>query len=223
MQTSQWREEWTGMVHSPEDFVRFVNAVGCCMRLPMPRYPDFPDQATVIGRLDPGSTDTWFWKDDLHAEKQVYYTRVFGGQPGFLSNSLLPALIATNGMTFDELDYAGLLTPEMRQIYSVIEGHGPVPIRQLKRLLTPDAQRAANRVLIELERRFIITKTGITGRTRGTYGFIWDLVERWMPDMLTAADRLGQKQATALIQNHLAGFGITPDSAFYAKVLGWAR
>ena len=110
----------------------------------------------------------------------------------------------------------------MRQIYSVVEGHGPVPIRELKRLLTPDANRAAGRVLIDLDRKFIITKTGITGRTRGTYGFIWDLVERWIPDMLTAADRLGQKKATAIIQDHLAGFGIQPDSAFYAKVLGWA-
>ena len=218
MQTSEWREQWAGNVHSPEDFVRFINAVGCCTRLPMPRYPDFPDQATVVGKLEPGSTDTWFWKDDLHAEKRLYYTRVFGGQPGFLSNSLLPALIATNGMTFDELDYAGLLTAgSMRQIYAVIEAHGPIPIRQLKRLLTPDAQRAADRTLTELERRFIITKTGITGRTRGTYGFIWDLVERWMPDMLTAADRLGHKQATAVIQNHLAGFGISAGSEFYAR------
>ena len=219
MQISKWREHWAGRVRTPEDMVRFVDDVGCCTSRELPDYPDFPSQSAVLGE---GATDVWFWKDDLHAEKRLYYTRVLGGEPGFLSMQMLPAFVATNGVTVDELLFNGMMSVEAQQLYRAIEEYGPIPIRDLKKMLTPDAKRAANRVLHELDRGFIITKAGITGRTRGTCGYIWDLVERWMPDVLAAADRLGRAAAMAMICEHLAAFGVPPDSPFYSKVLGWA-
>lgn len=129
--------------------------------------------------------------------------------------------MATNGTVADELLFNGTLSPETQQIYCVIERHGPIATKELKRQLTPDAKDCANRVLIDLDRQFLITKTGITGRTRGTYSYIWDLAERWMPEMLVAADRLGRNQAATMLREHLAAFGVPPDSLFYQKVLGW--
>ena len=223
MQARRWREQWAGTVRTPEDMVRFVDEVGCCTANELPGYPVFPSQSAVLGKIDAGTTDPWFWKDDLHIEKRLYYTRVFGGQPGFVSMQMLPALMATNGAVADELLFDGMLSPEARQIYHTIAAHGPIPIKELKLLLTPDVKRSVNRVLHDLERQFIITKAGITGRTRGTYGYIWDLVERWVPDMLVAADRLGRTAAIVIIREHLATFGVPPDSPFYLKVLGWTR
>jgi len=222
MDARQWREQWAGMVRTPEDMVSFVDAVGCCTAMELPGYPDFPNQYSVMGELDATTPHPWFWKDDLHIEKRLYYTRVFGGQPGFISYTLLPALMATNGAVADELLFNGALSPEAQQIYHAIEAQGPMPTKDLKRLLTPDAKRCANRMLIDLDRKLLITKTGITGRTRGTYSYIWDLVERWVPELLVAADRLGRKQAATMLREHLAAFGVPPDSKFYAKVLGWA-
>ena len=201
--------------------VRFVDAVGCCTRTPLAAYPDLPNQADALGEVPAGISDPWFWKDDLHIEKRLYYTRVFGGQPGFISNALLPMFVATNGAVFDELLFDGQLTPEEQQVYRLIEGSGPIPIKELKRLLTPDAKRAASRIIIDLDRAFLISKTGITGRTRGTYGYIWDLTERWIPEVLAAADLLGRKQAASLLRDHLSAFGVPPASPFYAKILGW--
>ncbi len=216
-----WREKWRGRVCTPDDFLRFLEDVGCCTRVPLIVYPDFPSQSEVLGSVPPRTPDPWFWKDDLHAEKRLYYTRAIGGEPTFISNDLLPAIIATNGAVYDELVYDGLLTPEAQQIYKLIESSGPIPIKELKRLLTPDARRASNRVLIELDRVFLIAKTGITGRTRGTYGFIWDLVERWVPDVLREADRLGRRHAKEIIQARFSALGISPDSPFYSRMLGW--
>lgn len=221
IQAGQWRERWAGRVHAPEDLVRFVDAVGCCTKVPPAGYPDFPNLCEAMGELDPSAPDTWFWKDDLHVEKRIYYTRVIGGQPGFVSCSLLPVLMATNGAVADEMIFSGAMSSETQSIYHAIEAHGPIPIRELKRMLTPDAKRGADRVLIELERKFLITKTGITGRTRGTYGYIWDLVERWTPELLSAAGRLGRNPAEATLREHLAAFGVQPDSPFYTKLLGW--
>lgn len=218
----KWHEDWAEKVHTPEDLVRFVDAVGCCTTKELPGYPDFPNQDEVMGKINPDVPDPWFWKDDLHTEKRIYYTRVFGGQPGFISYTLLSVLIATNGAVADELLYSGALSPEAQEIYHAIDAHGPISTKDLKRLLSPDAKRSASRVLIELDRKFLITKTDIAGRTRGTYSYIWDLVERWVPELLVAADRLGRKQAVELLSEHLAAFGVSPESKFYSKVLGWA-
>ena len=220
-QISQWHAQWVGALHRPEDLVRFVDSVECCTCNALPKYPDFPYQSAAMGQVDPGVPDPWFWKDDLHNEKRIYYTRVFGGQPGFISYYLLPAFIATNGEVADELLYYGMMTQESQQVYQAIETGGPVSTKNLKQLLTPDAKHSADRLLIDLERKFIITKTGITGRTLGTYSYIWDLVERWMPELLTAADKLGRKRAETKLREHLQAFGILPDSPFYVKVLGW--
>jgi len=223
MQTSQWLARWTGAVRTPADMLRFVDDVGCCTRQALPGFPDFPNQQAALGDPDPMSPDPWFWKDDLHIQKHLYYTRVFGGRPGFLSYTLLPAMIAANGAAADELLFNGAMSPEAREIYVAIEKLGPIPIRDLKRMLSADARRAATRVLHTLDRQFIITKTGITGRTLGSYGYVWDLVERFAPDMLDAADRLGRDAAMELIRQHLAAFGVPPGSPFYQKVLGWPR
>ncbi|MEN6415855.1 MAG: hypothetical protein ABFD49_04910 [Armatimonadota bacterium] len=220
-QAEKWREQWAEKLHTSDDLVRFVNAVGCCTIKELPGYPAFPNQDAVIGKIAPNTPDPWFWKDDLHIERRLYYTRVFGGQPGYVSYSLLPAMIATNGAVADELFFNGELSPEAQQIYQAIEAHGPIPTKDLKRLLTPDAKRSASRVLIDLDRRFLITKTDITGRTRGTYSYIWDIVERWVPETLVEADRLGRKQAEVILRKHMAAFGVPLDSLFYTKVLRW--
>ncbi len=217
----RWREDWAEKLHSPDDLVRFVDAVGCCTWRPLSGFPDFPFQDAVMGSVAPGAPDPWFWKDDLHIQKRLYYTRVFGGQPGYVSLALLPAFMATNGAVADELIFDGRMSPEARQIYHLIESEGPIATRKLKRLLTPGAKRAAGRILIELDRQFVITKTAITGRTLGTYSYVWDLVDRWAPEMLLAADKLGRRQAELVLREHLAAFGIDPESPFYQKVLGW--
>jgi hypothetical protein len=221
MQNRDWHEQWARAVHSPEDMVRFVDDVGCCTSQALRGYPNFPYQAAVVGALAAASPDPWFWKDDLHTEKRLYYTRVFSGQPGFIANALLPALLETNGAVADELIFTGGMSLEAQEIYHLIEMHGPVAIKDLKRMLSPAAKRGVSRVLHDLDRQFIITKTGITGRELGTYGYIWDLVERWMPEMLVAADRLGRTRAKALLREHFATHGILHDAAFYQQVLGW--
>jgi hypothetical protein len=218
---SQWSEQFKETLHTPDNLVSFVNTVGCCTSKILPAYPSFPNQQTAMGTIDPNVPDPWFWKDDMHTEKRLYYTRVFGGQPGYVSLSLLPALMATNGAVFDELVYQGQISPDVQQIYQAIESYGPISTKKLKKLLTPEAQRIANRVLVDLDRKFLITKTDISGRTMGTYSYVWNLVERWMPESLEAADRLGQKQAAEILKQHLSAFDILPDSPFYTKVLGW--
>jgi len=72
-----------------------------------------------------------------------------------------------------------------------------------------------------LERRFIITKTGITGRERGTYGYIWDLAERWVPKAFDEAGKLGEKAGRKIIQDRFSMLGVPVDHKFEQRVMRW--
>jgi len=217
-----WEAHWRNAVRQEDDLVRFVQQVGFSTINQLPRWPAFPSQEIAMGIPDVLGV-TWFWKDDLHTARRLYYTRLFAGRPGFISLEMLPIFIATNGEVADELIHYGLLPATTREILHGIEEHGPISTRKLKALLTPEARRASTTTLIDLEQRFIICKTGITGREMGTYGYLWDLAERWMPDAFTAADRLKRKDARATVLDRLRAVGVDPQPAFLTRVLRWSE
>ncbi len=215
-----WHERHQHTVHSEEDVVRFVNAVGCCTVNALERYPDFPSVAVAMGEAE-ALWHAWFWKDDLHIAKRLYYTRLFAGRPGFIALDWLPAFIAGSGAAADELFLLGAVPAEAQALYRLVEERGPLASRALKTLLPPDARKAATGHLWELERRFLVTKTGLTGRERGTYGYIWDLADRWLPDAFPAADRLKRAPAREQITAHLEALGVTVNAKLRERVLKW--
>ncbi|MHB9131415.1 MAG: AlkZ-related protein [Armatimonadota bacterium] len=220
MDISNWREAWRGEVRTPEDLVRFVDAVGFCSINALERFPAFPSVALAMGRPD-ALWHAWWWKDDLHVQKRLYYTRLFANRPGFISMKFLPAFIAANGAAADELILLGRIPATTQTIYRMIDAHGPISTRPLKKLLGPDERKAATSELWELERRFIITKTEITGRELATYSYVWDLAERWLPAAFVEADRLKRKAATELIADHLASLGVPLEGKLKKSVLRW--
>ncbi len=219
-QSAPWVERWRNTVRREDDLLRFLQEVGFCTINTLVRWPAFPSQEVAMGRADVLGA-TWFWKDDLHTQKRLYYTRLFAGRPGFLAYSALPAFIATNGEVADELIHFGLLPVNTREILRIIEECGPISTRRLKKLLTPEACRACTMALIDLEQRFIITKTEITGRELATYSYVWDLAERWVPEAFVAADRLKRKEARAEILDRLRAIGVDPNADFLKRVLRW--
>jgi hypothetical protein len=218
--TIQWRDRYRNTVHSEAEAARFVAAVGCCTINQHPKFPEFPSLAVAMGEKTALWT-AWWWKDDLHVNRQVYYTRLFDGWPGFLSLALLPAFIAANGEVADEVRLLGTLPLAALDVYEIIARRGPISSRVLKKELPPEARKAATRHLWDLERRFMITKVEITGRTLQTYSYVWDLAERWMPDAFAAADTLGRQRGRALILAHLAALGVEADARLQTRLLHW--
>ena len=219
---TNWQATWQNAVRSEDDLVRFVQTLGCCTINTLQRWPAFPSQEVAMGRADVLGA-TWFWKDDLHTQQRIFYTRLFAGRPGFISFELLPYFIATNGEVADELIHCGKLPVVTREILHIIDERGPISTRQLKKLLGPEAQRAAAAALIDLERRFIITKTDIAGRDLSSYSYIWDLAERWVPEAFRMADRVKRKAATATILERLQLLGVEASPAFLTRVLRWPQ
>jgi hypothetical protein len=67
----------------------------------------------------------------------------------------------------------------------------------------------------------LICKVDLTGRTRGTYSYVWDLAERFWPEEFAEARRTPVVAARANIRERLRSFGIEPTAALEAKLFLW--
>ena len=217
---AHWQETWRDRVHDEETLIRFVDAVGFCAINALERFPEFPNLSVAMGQRE-ALWQAWWWKDDLHIQRRLYYTRLFAGRPGFISLAWLPAFIAANGAAADELFLLGRVPALAREVYRIIEARGPISSRPLKKQLSKEVRGRVTGMLWELERRFIITKTDITGRTLSTYSYVWDLAERWLPDAFTDADRLRRKAAVEQITARLRELGAPAEGKLLTGVLRW--
>ena len=218
--SDDWLTRWKGKLQTDDDCVRFVDEVGFCTIDPAEQFPRFPNQADAMG-IESAIGRTWWWKDDLHIQKKLYYTRLFFNRPGYISMEMLPAFISTNGQVADELILMGRMPLAQQTIYDTLEAQGPISSRELRALLVGDVRKQSAAALIALERVFIATKVDITGRTMQTYSYVWDLAERWVPWAFEEADKLGTKQAKMKILERLQRNGISDGPRVMAAACGW--
>jgi hypothetical protein len=174
---------------------------------------------------------TWFWKDDLHIARRVYSAKVVRGQPSFFAPDFLPdfvSALAGRGQErerdVDRLFLDGRLSREARTIFEYVNGHPASPTRALRRgagLHSRDLAAATERALVELQRRFLLCKVDITGRTRGTYSYIWDLAERFWPQAFAGARGTSPAAARGRVRQRLAAFGVSPTAALEHRLFLW--
>ena len=77
------------------------------------------------------------------------------------------------------------------------------------------------RALVELQRRFLVCKVDLTGRTRGTYSYIWDLAERFWPEAFEAAAQIEPEAARERIRGRLRIIGIEAGTLLEQRLLLW--
>lgn len=164
---------------------------------------------------------TWFWKDDLHSAKRIFYSRVFRKRPGYIAIDWAPVFIATNGRPADELIFEGKITAAAREVYETVERCGPISSKDLRKMLPAEVGKASANALIDLERRFVVTKVDITGRDQHTYSYVWDLAERWIPAAFEEADRLGEITAARLIVERLREMDLDVTRDMMVWLLDW--
>jgi hypothetical protein len=203
-------------VTTPDECVRFVDAVGLCAWRPGTELRSLEDvtpwgERTMLG--------TWFWKDDLHLERRVCYGQLWNaGNPVFVSRALLPALIAAQGdIDPDDLYEQGRLSRVARELYRHIDRNGPTP----KNRLPYPPRTSQTPPLVQLQQTFLLTKTGLTGRTRGTYGYVWGKADAFWPEAFAAAAALPVAQARQAVIAVLQRGNPTLSAARIARALRW--
>jgi len=79
----------------------------------------------------------------------------------------------------------------------------------------------AARALVELQRRFLICKVDLTGRTRGTYSYIWDLAERFWPQAFVDARHTTPLAARSNMRGQLHQFGLLSGPQLEQRLFLW--
>ena len=189
------------MVTTPEECLRYVESVGICTWRHQPKLTWFPSLEEVTAWRGVEVTyQTWFWKDDLHIERRLYFGMLLAPDtPVFVSLALLPALIAAQGdIDAHTLYEKGLLASNALRVYAHVERAGPTATKALP---WPPGSRML--YLSTLQQKFLLTKFDLTGRTRGTYGYRWELCEKVFPESFAQAARLSVSGAREQILSHL--------------------
>lgn len=230
-ETVHWHSWITEPIEGPDAGIAFVERCGFCTWGPLPRLP-FPNLAEAMGETSTSVLDkTWFWKDDLHFARQLYYGKIIQGQPSFIAPDYLPDFIsalAGRGLEMErdvnQLYLAGRLAGEARDIYEFLLDHPAQPSRELRRgtkLGDKSRKAATERALVELQRRFLVCKVDLTGRTRGTYSYVWDLAERFWPEAFVDARNTSPIAARGKIRAQLREAGITANPQLEKQLFLW--
>jgi hypothetical protein len=222
-----WREIAPLPVTGHDEATRFVEELGFATWGPIPKL-DFPNVAEAMGENAWSVMDhTWYWKDDVHIDKQLYYAKLFRGQPSFITPEFLPDFIAALGETERDvfrLHIDGKLLSEARAIVDWLTDHPGARSAELRKhsgAVGKGATAVFDRALIELQRRFIICKSDLAGRGRGLYGYLWDLAERFWPEPFADARRTSVTAARANIRARLGDFGIESNPRLEEKLFLW--
>jgi hypothetical protein len=208
-------------VTTPDDCVAFVERVGFCSWRRYDKLPGLPslEEATPWRGSDM-TFQTWFWKDDLHTERRLFYAPLLAPDtPAFASLAFLPYLIAAQGDNDPRTLYEkGRLASNALRVYEHVERSGPTATNALP---WPPGSRML--YLTALQQRFLLTKHSLTGRTRGTYGYRWCLCEEAFPDAFAVAGRISVADARAHVIEHLrsqGADGLTSERA--ARLFRWS-
>lgn len=169
--------------------------------------------------------DTWFWKDDLHIARRLFYGKWLGGNAAFVSMRMLPALIAARGDVDPyTLHERGRLPETTLRVYEAIERDRQLStsdLRQAAGLAATADRRLFDQATVQLSSLFLICKTGLRGRTRGTYAYIWGLVEDFLPEVLREAAAIRPEDGAATVAARLQAGGVQMTPVRWRHLFGW--
>jgi len=121
-------------ITTPEGCLGYVERAGLCAWRHQPKRAWLPSME--LGTPWHGgemTRQTWFWKDDLHIARRLYFGMLLAPDiPVFVSLSLLPVLIAAQGdIDARTLHEKGLPASDALRVYEYVERHGPTATQAL--------------------------------------------------------------------------------------------
>jgi len=183
----------------------------------------------TAGYDDPAIGRSWNWKDEALDKRWWYYGKLVRRRATLVSLELLPAFYALSENYGDPKDYLveyqeGRLSAEAKAVYEALLENGPldaVRLRKESRLAATQAKARFDRALVELQGDLKVLPVGVAEAGAWRYAFIYDLVERWYPDLAVQARSISARQARSqLIQKYLENM-IVAKRGSISHSLGW--
>ena len=222
---------------SPDDAVRFVNELGFCFFWPIQGIEMPSLWAAVAGDRpvadehdDPGHM-TWRWKDDALAKRLWYYGKLLRGKATLVSLEMLPYFYALSENFGEPDDYleeyrAGRLSAEAKAIYEVIRDGGAmdtVRLRREARMATESSKTRFEKALTDLQKGLKILPVGVAEAGAWRYAFVYELVDRWLPDAPESARRITRGAARVELARRYVENVVTVTPGAIARLFGWRK
>ncbi|HEY2665154.1 MAG TPA: hypothetical protein VGI47_12495 [Candidatus Binataceae bacterium] len=216
-----FRRTFKARVSDEASALDFINEVGFCsafthgLGLPClreaiagerePALPEHIQHDYAIGL-------TWRLKDSLPARRAVYYGKVVGGRPGFVSLDLLPAFLCLRLRPGTYLDHyrRGDLSLCGKLIMDVLTKRGACETAVLKLSSGyhgPKKRPTFDRAMKELQERFLALKVE---ERNDPFSYVWDTLRARFSDARSRSRRLRPHAAAMQILTRyfeVAGFG----------------
>jgi hypothetical protein len=220
-----FRYKPTRRVRTVADAVRFVNERGFVYFWPITGVTLPSLWAAVAGNRpvsdqhdDPGHI-TWGWKDSLLGERKWYYAKLLRGKATLVSLATLPYFYALSENYGDyQHDYLALydegrLTADARAVFEALLEKGPLHTIALRKEARLSANTRFEKALVELQTGLKILPVGVAQAGAWRYSHIYDIVDRFFPELPAQAGALTRAQARA----HLARLFLDSVGAATAK------
>lgn len=205
----------------------FVKAVGFCYAFTA-GPGDLPGLFDVLATrsVDRMWTWAWQWKDELATERKLFYGKVLRRKPTYVSLDYLPHFYALTGNVGEADDYRqayleGRLTILAKDVYEYLRAHGPCSTWVLRNQFVPRGTRGGrlHRALSDLQGQLLIAK--VAESEGGTYSFIWNTFDRWLPQVARTAGRIRTAEAAAaVLDRYLRNVGAALPETIMA-LFGW--
>jgi hypothetical protein len=203
-------------VRTESEALTFLNDVGLCLLFSAKgiELPSLWGALSGADRPVPKGHDNhelglaWQWKDTLPVAGKVLYGKFLRRRPVFISLDLAPHFYALSPNFGDlENDYLqdywdGRLSVEAKQVYDVLLGQGASPTSRLRRDAGLGGKTNAtrfDRALADLQMDFRISKVAVSDANRWGYCYVYDLLPRHMPDVVSIAEGISGRQAQETI------------------------
>lgn len=154
---------------------------------------------------DPGHV-TWGWKDQWLGARRWYYAKLLRGKATLVALPVVPYFYALSENFGDwqadylELFAAGRLTADARAVYEALLEKGPlhtIALRKEARLTSKGSNTRFEKALVELQTGLKILPIGVAQAGAWRYSFIYDIVDRFFPDLAAQAGSIARVDARA--------------------------
>lgn len=197
-------------VRNADQLVRLVEDLGLCFAFTL-RAGDAPLPAGFdhLSTNDDGRKWGWMWewKDELAADRRLYYGTLLVRKPTFVALRLLPAFYATFGRAGEPDDHledlrAGRLSDIARRIIDFLTASGETQTKRMRAALgitSKEGKRDYDKAIDEVQRLMYVARVRAVGEGREDYNYTYDLFGRRYPEAVKAAERLSSAEATSLL------------------------
>jgi hypothetical protein len=237
LRDARYRRKRSLRLKSPAEAARFVDELGFCFFWPITGIEMPSLWAAVAGDRpvadehdDPGHI-TWGWKDRALDKRWWYYAKLLRGRATLVSLEVLPYFYALSENFGGPDDYleeyrAGRLSTEAKTIFEVLRDGGAmdtVRLRREARMAADSSKARFEKALTELQKGLKILPVGVAEAGAWRYAFIYELVDRWYPDLPVSARAITRGAARGEITRRYVENVVAAAPAAITRLFGWRK